>query len=89
LNNIPCNSIGTQIENNILIETIRQEQKINGSLFDIATSISNDGQQVNKSLMYLEDLGSFELQIYIHPNEKGGKKMFERTLIDVPEIYKW
>ena len=89
LNNIPCNSSGTQIENNILIETIRQEQKINGSLFDIATSISNDGQQVNKSLMYLEDLGSFELQIYIHPNEKGGKKMFERTLIDVPEIYKW
>ena len=88
LNNIPCNESGTQIENNKLIEKIRQEQKINGALFDITTSLSNDGQQVDKSFMYWEDYsGSFGWQIYHHPNEKGGKKMFERTLIDVPEIY--
>ena len=86
--NIPCNESGTQIENNKLIEKIRQQEAINGSLFDIATSLSNDGQQVDKSLMYWEDYsGSFGWQIYHHPNEKGGKNMFERTLKDVPEIY--
>jgi hypothetical protein len=88
LNNIPCNKSGTQIENNKLIEKIRQEQAINGCLFDIATSLSNDEIKVDQSLMYWEDYsGSYGWQIYHHPNEKGGKKMFERTLIDIPEIY--
>jgi hypothetical protein len=88
LNNIPCNESGTQIENNKLIEKIRQEQAINGCLFDIATSLSNDEIKVDQSLMYWEDYsGSYGWQIYHHPNEKGGKKMFERTLIDIPEIY--
>lgn len=88
LNNIPCNESCTQIENNKLIEKIRQEQAINGSLFDIATSLSNDGVEVDKSLMYWEDYsGSYGWQIYHHPNERGGKKMFERILIDIPEIY--
>ncbi len=88
LNNIPCNESSTQIENNKLIEKIRQEQAINGCLFDIATSLSNDEIKVDQSLMYWEDYsGSYGWQIYHHPNEKGGKKMFERTLIDIPEIY--
>ena len=88
LNNIPCNESGTQIENNKLIEKIRQEQAINGCLFDITTSLSNDEIKVDQSLMYWEDYsGSYGWQIYHHPNEKGGKKMFERTLIDIPEIY--
>jgi len=35
--------------------------------------------------MYWEDYsGSWGWQVYHHPNEKGGKKMFERTLIDIP-----
>ncbi len=88
LNNIPCNESGTQIENNKLIESVRNKWGINGCKFDIATSVNCDGKEVDKSLMYWEDYsGSWGWQIYHHPNEKGGKKMFERTLIDSPEIY--
>lgn len=88
LNNIPCNESGTQIANNELIEKVRQKTGVNGCRFDRATSLTGDGQEVDKSLMFWEDYtGSYGWQIYHHPNEKGGKKMFERTLLDVPEIY--
>lgn len=88
LNNIPCNESGTQIANNELIERVRRKTGVNGCRFDIATSLAGDGQEVDKSLMYWEDYtGSYGWQIYHHPNEKGGKKMFDRTLLDAPEIY--
>jgi hypothetical protein len=38
--------------------------------------------------MYWEDYTNGWGQIYHHPNEKGGQKMYERTLVDIPEIYK-
>ncbi len=88
LNNIPCNESGTQIDNNVLIEKVRAKLGVKGCKFDLATSINGDGVEVDKSLMYWEDYsGSWGWQVYHHPNEKGGKKMFERTLIDIPEIY--
>lgn len=88
LNNIPCNESGTHIENNKLIEQVRNKWRINGCKFDIATSMNGDGIEVDKSLMYWEDYSnSYGWQIFHHPNEKGGQKMFERTLIDFPEIY--
>ncbi len=88
LNNIPCNESGTQIDNNELIGKVRAKLGVNGCKFDLATSINGDGVEVDKSLMYWEDYsGSWGWQVYHHPNEKGGKKMFERTLIDIPEIY--
>ncbi len=89
LNNIPCNESGTQIENNQLIEQVRKKFGINGCKFDMATSLDGDGKEVDKSMMYWEDYtGSWGWQIYHHPNEKGGKSMYERSLIDIPEIYK-
>lgn len=89
LNNIPSNESGTQVENNSLISKVRYKYGINGCKFDFATSINGDGNEVDKSLMYWEDYtGSYGWQIYHHPNEKGGMKMFESTLKDVPEIYK-
>lgn len=88
LNNIPCNESGTQVSNNRLIEAVRQKEGINGVKFDLPTSLKGDGQEVDKSLMYWEDYtGSYGWQIYHHPNELGGKKMFEQTLKDIPEIY--
>lgn len=88
LNNIPGNESGTQIENNKLIEKVRKKSGINGCKFDLATSLNEDGKEVDKSLMYWEDYSdSYGWQIYHHPNEKGGLKMYERTLMDTPEIY--
>lgn len=88
LNNIPCNESGTQIENNRLMEKVREKLGIKGCKFDLSTSIDGDGKEVNKSLMYWEDYSnSYGWQVYHHPNEKGGKKMYERTLTDIPEIY--
>lgn len=88
LNNIPCNESGTQIENNRLMEKVRKKLAIKGCKFDLPTSINGDGKEVNKSLMYWEDYSnSYGWQVYHHPNEKGGKKMYERTLTDIPEIY--
>lgn len=88
LNNIPCNESGTQIENNRLIEKVREKLDIKGCKFDLPTSISGEGKEVNKSLMYWEDYSnSYGWQVYHHPNERGGQEMYERTLIDIPEIY--
>jgi hypothetical protein len=85
LNNIPCNEHGTQIEVNQVIERVRQKYGIKGCLFDLATSLDHDGKKVDNTTMWHEDydFGRF----YHHPNVKGSRLMFIRTLIDVPEIY--
>lgn len=88
LNNIPSNESGTQVEGAALISQVRSKYGIKGARFDLATSLNGDGKEVDKSTMYWEDYtGSYGWQVYHHPNEKGGRKMFEQTLIDVPEIY--
>ncbi|RYY21805.1 MAG: SGNH/GDSL hydrolase family protein [Chitinophagaceae bacterium] len=88
LNNIPSNESGTQVTENLLIEKVRTIAGLKGCLFDLATSVAGDGKLVDKSTMYWEDYtGSYGWQIYHHPNEVGGSKMFARTLLDVPEIY--
>ncbi len=88
LNNTPSNESGTQVENNKLIDQVRRKIGIKGCKFDLATSVNGDGKEVDKTMMYWEDYStSYGWQIYHHPNPKGGLKMFERTLIDVPEIY--
>lgn len=88
LNNIPCNESGTQIACNELIESVRKDLNIQGCRFDIATSLSGDGKEVDKSLMFYEDYsGSYNWQIYHHPNGDGGLKMYQQTLADIPEIY--
>ncbi|MEA4916104.1 SGNH/GDSL hydrolase family protein [Proteiniphilum sp.] len=87
LNNIPCNESGTQIGANQMIEKIRRKYNINGCKFDVATSINQDGLEVDKSTMYHEDYTGTWGQIYHHPNVKGSQAMYIRTLIDVPEVY--
>ena len=88
LNNIPCNESGTQVSNNVIIERVRGKEGIKGCRFDLPTSLAGDGKEVDKSLMFWEDYtGSYGWQIYHHPNEKGGRRMFEQTLTDIPEIY--
>ena len=86
LNNIPANESGTQVPVNAVIEKVRKKYGIKGCRFDIVTSIDNDGLEVDRTTMYLEDFN--HKQIYHHPNAKGAKLMFERTIIDVPELYK-
>jgi hypothetical protein len=88
LNNIPCNESGTQIKENKLIEMVRRKLDIKGCKFDMATSLSGDGKEVDKSLMFWEDYsGSYGWQIYHHPNKIGGKKMFEQALLDLPNVF--
>lgn len=87
LNNIPCNESGTQTEVNRMIEKVRQKYRINGCRFDLATSLNHDGKEVDKTTMYYEDYTGSWGQIYHHPNIKGSRLMFIRTLIDTPEIY--
>ncbi len=89
LNNIPCNESATQISNNAIIEKVRRKEGINGCRFDLPTSLAGDGKEVDKSQMFWEDYtGSYGWQIYHHPNERGGHKMFAQTLTDIPEIYR-
>ncbi|MDP9954702.1 hypothetical protein J2X97_000339 [Epilithonimonas hungarica] len=86
LNNIPCNESGTQVAVNALINSVRNKYGIKGCRFDIPTSISYDGVDVNTDTMYWEDI-SPSVQVYHHPNPIGAKLMYLRTLIDIPEIY--
>lgn len=85
LNNIPANESGTQIPVNALIEKVRQKYGIKGCKFDLATSLNQDGVEVDKSTMYFEDYDWGK--IYHHPNVKGSRLMYLRALIDVPEIF--
>jgi len=85
LNNIPCNEHGTQIEVNQILAKVRHKYGINGCKFDLVTSLNHDGKEVDKTTMWHEDYDFG--QFYHHPNVKGSRLMFIRTLIDVPEIY--
>ena len=90
LNNIPCNELNTQIETNKVIEKVREKYKLRGCKFDIATSIHHDGMEVDKSTMWFENLidhPAIKRDVYHHPNVKGARQMYLRTLVDVPEIY--
>ena len=88
LNNIPSNESGTQVAVNDLLAKVRSDLNIKGCRFDLPTSVDGDGKVVDKSSMYWEDYsGSYGWQIYHHPNEIGGVKMFQQTLIDLPELY--
>ncbi|WP_162817887.1 Ig-like domain-containing protein [Niabella yanshanensis] len=88
LNNIPSNESGTQVAVNDLLAKVRNDMNIKGCRFDLPTSIDGDGKVVDKSTMYWEDYsGSYGWQIYHHPNEIGGVKMFQQTLIDLPVLY--
>ncbi|MDR0412614.1 MAG: Ig-like domain-containing protein [Dysgonamonadaceae bacterium] len=87
LNNIPSNESGTQVTVNGMIERVRSKYRLNGCRFDLATSLNGDGQQVDQSTMYWENYTNGWGNVYHHPNENGGEKMFERTLLDLPELY--
>lgn len=86
LNNIPSNEHSTQIPVNEQIEKVRQKYNIKGCKFDIPTSLAYDGKQVDTSTMWFEDYGANN-HYFHHPNVKGSKLLYFRTLIDVPEIY--
>lgn len=85
LNNIPANERNTHVEINKIIESVRQKYAIKGCRFDVATSLHFDGKEVDKTTMYFEDYDWGK--IYHHPNVKGSRLMYLRTLVDVPEIY--
>jgi len=89
LNNIPSNESGTQVAVNDLIAKVRADLDLKGCQFDLPTSMSGDGKVVDKSSMYWEDYsGSYGWQVWHHPNETGGAKMFQQTLTDLPGLYK-
>lgn len=88
LNNIPSNESGTQVAVNDMVTKVRNDLGIKGIRFDLPTSVDRDGKTVDKSSMYWEDYtGSYGWQVYHHPNESGGTKMFQQTLTDLPELY--
>ncbi len=88
LNNIPANESGTQVAEAALLHQVRTKTGVQGVRFDLATSLLGDGKEVDKSTMYWEDYATtYGWQVYHHPNEKGGKRMFDQTLVDVPAIY--
>lgn len=86
LNNIPSNEHNSQVEVNAVIEKVRQKYGIKGCMFDIPTSLAHDGKEVDTSTMWHEDWG-INGTYFHHPNVKGSRLMYLRTLIDVPEIY--
>lgn len=92
LNHIPCynkNNTDTNgfIAINAVIDEVRSEESINGADMDIATSSAHDGQAVDTSTMWMDEYTNPSQTIYIHPNEKGSLLMFNRVLVDTPEIF--
>jgi hypothetical protein len=90
LNSVPCNEHASQLEINPVIEKIRQKYGIKGCRFDLATSLNHDGKEVDKTTMWHEDYTATTRKwghVYHHPNVKGSRLMYLRTLIDTPEIY--
>ena len=93
LNHIPCYNNNGDTTGfraiNTMIDAVRSAKSIKGCDFDIATSVDHDGQTVDTTKMWLETYGSGASKetYYHHPNIKGCACMFERLLIDVPEIF--
>lgn len=90
LNNIPSNESGTQVDVNAVIERVRRNMDLNGVRFDLATSLAGDGKDVDRTMMFWENYPPEIFngwQVWHHPNEKGSKAMFERALVDVPEVF--
>jgi hypothetical protein len=87
LNNIPCNEHATQVAENDLIDRVRRKYGLNGCRFDAATSLAGDGREVDTSTMYWENYTNEWGNVYHHPNAKGGRQMYERTLLELTEIY--
>ena len=90
LNNIPSNESGTQVSVNQVVARVRVAMGLQGARFDLATSLSGDGREVDKSMMFWENYppeiyGGW--QVWHHPNEKGSKAMFEQALKDLPELF--
>lgn len=91
LNHIPCydNNGDTTgfLAVNANIDTVRSAEEVTGVDFDLATSTAHDGQNVDTSTMWYEDYSTAGKHYYHHPNVKGCAAMFQRILIDVPEIF--
>lgn len=91
LNHIPCydNNGDTTgfITTNANIDAVRTSENVKGADFDLATSLAHNGQAVDTTSMWYEDYSSRESHYYHHPNEKGCAAMYQRLLIDVPEIF--
>lgn len=93
LNHIPCydndgDTTGFRAVNEN-IDTVRSAEEVTGVDFDLATSTAHDGQDVDTTAMWYEDYSSTSGKHYYyhHPNVKGCAAMFQRILIDVPEIF--
>lgn len=88
LNNIPCNEENDQVGKNELIAHIREKYNIRGCRFDRATSLQADGKELDRTLMYYENyIDVYGKDFYHHPNPEGSMRMYQQTLIDIPEIY--
>ena len=90
LNHIPCyNNNGDTtgfITVNGYVDTVRANKSISGCDFDKATSTDGNGNTVDTTKMWYETY-SDNSYYYHHPNVKGAACMFERMLIDIPEVF--
>ena len=88
INHIPANLRGTvsnHAEVNAIIDQLRADEQITGIDFDLPTSVSYLGVNVNTATMWHDQQG--DVDVYLHPNELGSAAMVARVLIDVPEIF--
>lgn len=91
LNHIPCydnngDTTGFRAINET-INTVRSQENVKGADFDFVTSTDHGGQNIDTSTMWYEDYTANSSHYYHHPNVKGCEAMFQRILIDVPEIF--
>lgn len=80
LNLIPLYDNSTASKNS-MIQTVVETRKLLSVKMNVATSVNADGVTKDNSLF------ANESGIYIHPNIAGNLKIYERSLIDIAEVY--
>ncbi|SIT25679.1 hypothetical protein SAMN05421786_11555 [Chryseobacterium ureilyticum] len=80
LNHIPLYDSSTAAKN-AMIANVVNSRKLMSIRYDIATSIGFDATTKDNSCF------SNESGIFIHPNEKGNQQIFDRSKIDMEEVF--
>ncbi|SHH68677.1 Lysophospholipase L1 [Chryseobacterium oranimense] len=80
LNLIPLYDSSTASKNS-MIQTVVDARKLLSVKMNVATSVNADGVTKDNALF------ANESGVYIHPNVAGNQKIYERSLIDIAEVY--
>lgn len=80
LNLIPLYD-GSTASKNSMIQTVVDARKLLSVKMNVATSVNADGLTKDNTLF------ANESGVYIHPNVAGNQKIYERSLIDIAEVF--